>query len=116
MTETTKYLIGSHHPNLYCQSGKETLVLQAYVGLNGTQTEKLGRGMAFLSGGLRIQAPRQESFDLKNQYLRNNHTTLRHDNFILEQRVKNGKEKKGLRLQERNLLLFLRLIPWKMWL
>ena len=99
MPKTAKDLIGSHHPNLYRQSGKETLVLQAYVGLNDAQTNKLGRAMAFFSGGLRIPAPRQERIDLKNQYLLKNHTTLRHDKMLLEQRVKTGgKVKKGTEL------------------
>ena len=97
MPETAKDLIGYHHPN-YRQSGKETLVLQAYVGLNDTQTDKLGKGLVFLSGGLRIPAPRQERIDLKNQYLCHNHTTLRHDNILQEQRVKTGKAKKGTAL------------------
>jgi len=57
MPKKAKEMISTHHKNLYRLSGKETLVLQAFCGMNDSQLDKLGRCLTYQTNGLRLLAP-----------------------------------------------------------
>jgi hypothetical protein len=90
-----KELISSNHPNMYRASAAETFVLQAYVKLTDKQLRRMGRVQEYITGGLRLYAPAYQRNSLKNKYLINNFTTLRHDQIVLKRRISTGKGKKG---------------------
>ena len=107
-------LITSNHPNLYRASARETLVLQAYVKITNEQLRRLGRVQEYITGGLRLIAPVYEQIKLRDKYLFDNFTTLRHEKKMFSKKeFQLAKEKKDSLFFGTNVSWLLRLIRWR---